>query len=122
MYTKHAKTFVRIGDETGDESWKVPAGMRLEFIPLSDPTQLRVGDSLKVSLLRSGIPLPRTSVGLMIEGDAKRTFAVTDDTGVATIAIPRAGSALIYAVDLRPGPRRSSWESDFATLTFATAK
>ena len=124
MYTKHAKTYVRVGDEAGDESWKVPAGMSLEIVPLSDPTRVRVGDTLRVSLLRSRFPLPRTSVGLMIEGDAKRTFAATDDTGVASFPITRAGSALIYAVDLRPGSQRSSWESDFATLTltFEAAK
>jgi uncharacterized GH25 family protein len=91
-------------------------------MPLSDPTRVRVGDTLRVSLLRSGFPLPRTSVGLMIEGDAKRTFAATDETGVASFPITRAGAALIYAVDLRPGSRRSSWESDFATLTFEAAK
>lgn len=122
VYTKHAKTYVRVGDEAGDESWKVPAGMSFEIVPLGDPTRIRVGDTLRVSLLRSGFPLPRTSVGLMIEGDAKRTFATTDDTGVASFAIPLAGAALIYAVDLRPGSRRSSWESDFATLTFEVAK
>jgi uncharacterized GH25 family protein len=122
MYTKHAKTYVRVGDEASDESWKVPAGMSLEIMPLSDPTRVSVGDTLRVSLLRSGFPLPRTSVGLMIEGDAKRTFAATDETGVASFPITRAGAALIYAVDLRPGSRRSSWESDFATLTFEAAK
>ena len=121
-YTKHAKTFVRIGDAGSDDSWKVPVGSNLEIIPLSDPTQLKVGDTFKVSLLRSGFPLPRTSVGLMIDGGTQRVFAATSDTGVASFALDRAGSALIYAVDLRAGPGRSSWESDFATLTFDVAK
>jgi uncharacterized GH25 family protein len=122
MYTKHAKTYVHVGDEASDESWKIPAGASLEIVPLSDPTRVRAGDTLRVSLLRSGFPLPRTSVGLIIEGDAKRTFATTDDAGVASLPIARAGSALIYAVDLRPGSQRSSWQSDFATLTIEAAK
>jgi uncharacterized GH25 family protein len=120
-YTKHAKTFVRVG-EGGDESWKVPVGSNLEIVPLSDPTALKAGDTFRVSLLRAGFPLPRTSIGLMIEGGTQRKFAATDDTGVASFAIDRAGAALIYAVDLRAGAVRSTWESDFATLTFDIAK
>lgn len=122
MYVKHAKTFVRVGDASGDESWKMPVGMAFEIVPLSDPMHLRAGDTLRVSLLRAGLPLPRTSVGLIVDGDAKRTFAVTDDTGVASLTIPRAGATLIYAVDLRPAARRSAWESDFATLTLEAAQ
>ena len=36
-YTKHAKTFVRVGEPNDDRSWAQPVGMALELIPRRTP-------------------------------------------------------------------------------------
>ena len=49
-YTKHAKTFVAVGDIGGDSSWKVPAGTTLELVPESDPFRIAVGDDIVIRI------------------------------------------------------------------------
>jgi uncharacterized GH25 family protein len=45
---KLAKTFVRVGQPTADQSWREPVGLALEIVPLADPTTLLVGSELSV--------------------------------------------------------------------------
>lgn len=115
VYTKHAKTFVRAGDASGDSSWREPVGMGVELVPRFSPAGARAGDSVAVLLLRSGRPEPGATVGLM-QGPERRAFAVTDTNGIATFALGRPGPVLLFTVLLRPAGER--WESDFSTLTF----
>jgi uncharacterized GH25 family protein len=42
-YVKLAKTFVRVGQPTADQSWREPVGLALEIVPLADPSTLLVG-------------------------------------------------------------------------------
>ena len=49
LYTKCAKTCLRVGDAAEDRSWAEPVGMALEFVPLADPTTLRVGQQASSS-------------------------------------------------------------------------
>ena len=52
-YTKHAKTYVRVGRPDRDDSWARPVGMELELVPESDPTHLATGEELQVRLLKN---------------------------------------------------------------------
>jgi uncharacterized GH25 family protein len=116
IYTKHAKTFVRVG--RADDSWKEPSGLSLEFIPLRDPTSLRVGGTLPVRLLENGKPLADFPVGVVPEADSQGTILKTDGDGRASIPLPRSGRYLLRATHLRPGQRADAdWISNFTTLT-----
>jgi len=119
LYTKHAKTYVRVGVPGEDLSWSAPAGMGFEIVPEKDPTALRRGEDLPVRILRGGQPLPSFPVGLVYQGDAHGLLKTTDDQGRVTFPIDRTGRWLLRATDLRRSTKpEADWESDFTTLTF----
>lgn len=119
LYTKHAKTFVRVGRPAADLSWGEPAGMALEIVPEKDPTQLSAGMELPVRVLRNGAPLPGFAVGLVRQGESQGTLRTTDAQGRIAFKVDRPGLWLLRATDLRKSARQDTdWESDFATMTF----
>lgn len=118
-YTKHAKTFVRVGEPSADRSWTEPLGLAFELVPESDPTALRPGQELAVRLLRGGKPAAGMAIGLVREGSPDGVLRTTDDAGRATFPLPKAGRWLLRATDLRPSDGKDvDWQSDFTTLTF----
>ena len=116
IYTKHAKSFLLI--DKVDDSWKEPAGLALEFVPLANPTALRAGDALPICLIESGKPLANFSIGLVHETDSRGTILRTDGEGRATISLPRSGRYMLRATHICQAHRADAdWISDFTTLT-----
>jgi uncharacterized GH25 family protein len=118
LYTKCAKTCLKVGNAEGDRSWAEPVGMALEFVPLADPTTLRAGEPAKFKLLRNGEPLGHAAVALHSEGDAGPRFEKTDAQGVVTFTFDKPGPTMLATVYLRPPASGKPWESEFSTLTF----
>jgi uncharacterized GH25 family protein len=118
-YTKHAKTFVRVGEAGPDRSWSQPVGMYLELVPQSDPTALTDGDDLTIEVLRDGSSLPGFAVGSVREGAASvGALQKSDAGGLVTVHLDGAGRWLLRGTLLHaaPGPD-VDWESHFTTLT-----
>ena len=131
-YVKNATTFVRVGTPSpSDSSWRVPAALALEIVPLGDPTSLRSGDTLAVRVLLHGRPLAGFMVGATAAGavhDATgqagtEQFVATDPDGQARVTLPVAGRWLLHGTDLRRarGDSRLEWRSNFTTLTIVVA-
>ena len=119
LYTKHAKTFVRVGVPEGDRSWAEPVGLALEIVPEKDPTALRPGEDLPLRVLLRGKPVPSFAVGLVREGETHGLLKTTDEQGRVAFPVAKAGRWLLRATDVRRSSRPDAdWESDFATLTF----
>ena len=119
IYSKHTKTFVRVGRPKADRSWSEPVGMPLEIVPEKDPTALRAGDDFPVRVLRNGAPLADFSLGILREGKTNRAFKKTDAAGRAVFKVVRAGKWLLRGTDLRSSSKPATdWESDFTTLSF----
>ena len=118
LYTKCAKTCLAVGKAAADRSWAEPVGMALEFVPLADPTTLRVGQPAKFKLLRNGQPLTKAAVALHTKGDAAPRFQTTDAGGVVTFSADKTGPTMLATVHLRPPAAGKPWESEFSTLTF----
>lgn len=117
-YRKHSKTFVCIGDNKVDNSWREPVGMFLEIVPEKDPTALRAGDDFPVRVLKDGKPLADFSLGIEAGGEAKGAIQKTDAAGRAIFRLNRAGPWLVRGTDLRKSTGQNvDWESDFTTLT-----
>jgi uncharacterized GH25 family protein len=117
-YTKHAKTFIAVGESDNDRSWAEPMGMALELIPEKDPTRLRKGENLTVRLLRDGKPVSGLAVGLLGAGERTGTLRTTDVQGRVEFAFPRSGWWLLRATQLgRSSKPETDWESHFTTLT-----
>ncbi len=123
LYTKHPKTFVRVGDPKSDRSWAEPVGMALEIVPEKDPTALREGDELPVRILKDGAPYPEFSVNAVAEGEGKGETRKTDSTGRIVFTLNKAGRWLLRGTDVRKSVKSDAdWESDFATLTLEVKK
>ena len=90
LYTKHSKTFVRVGKPGVDGSWAEPAGQALEFVPEQDPTMVRVGNEFSLRVLKRGIPLPGSSVGVVRAGRATGKLLRTDAKGRVAVRPDRA--------------------------------
>ena len=117
-YRKHAKTFVRVGETAGDPLWRFPVGLGFELVPQADPTALRAGQQLGVTLLRGGKPAAAMSISLVREGSAEAIARTTDAAGNAEFPLAKAGRYLLRATDLRAADGKEvDWESDFTTLT-----
>jgi uncharacterized GH25 family protein len=116
-YSKHAKTFVRVGDPSGDKSWGLPAGLALEIVPEKDPTDLTAGDELPVRVLKNGAPFPGFVLAAEHDPKSPHTLKTTDAEGRAVFVLDRPGQWLLSGTDLRWKSDTSTWESDFTTLT-----
>lgn len=121
-YTKHAKTFIRVGVPKEDGSWSRPVGMVLELVPETDPTALEAGGSVTVRVLRAGKPVAGLSVGLAAGGDSKGSLSTSDSEGRVTFVLPQAGWWLLRTTQLEKSSKAAAdWESHFATLTVFAA-
>ncbi|MDQ6830256.1 MAG: DUF4198 domain-containing protein [Gemmatimonadota bacterium] len=119
-YTKHAKSFVRVGEPAHDRTWATPVGLGLEIVPERDPTTVQTGDTIRVRVLSHGAPVAALPIGFQHEGDTATGMRTTSGDGRAWFVLGAAGRWLIKATDLRPSRRpNEEWQSDFTTLTIA---
>jgi uncharacterized GH25 family protein len=118
-YTKHPKTFARVGEPMSDRSWAEPAGMFLEIVPEKDPTLLKVGDDFPVRVLKDGKAFGGFSLNAVSAGQTKGETRKTDAEGRAKFRVGTAGRWLLRGTDIRKSTQpETDWESDFVTLTF----
>jgi uncharacterized GH25 family protein len=117
-YTKHPKTFVRVGQPPSDRSWAEPVGMFLEIVPEKDPTALKAGDNFPLRVLKEGKPFAGFSLCAVSAGESKGETRKTDSDGQVTFRLAKAGRWLLRGTDIRKSNHPDTdWESDFATLT-----
>ncbi len=118
-YTKHAKTYVRVGSpERDEETWSTPVGMELELVPERDLTHLAAGEELTLRLLKAGQPVPDAAVGLVAAKARSGTLSKTDSEGRVRLRFDRSGWWLIRATLLERSTKPDlDWESRFTTLT-----
>jgi uncharacterized GH25 family protein len=122
-YTKHAKTYVRVGRPDPDDSWSRPVGMELELVPESDPTRIAVGGEVRVRLLKNGQSVPDVAVGLVAANAKSGILSRTDSEGLARLRFDRGGWWLVRATVLEPSSKPDlDWESRFTTLTVFVGK
>ena len=127
-YSRYGKTLLRVGIGGGEAATK-PAGLKIELVPLDDPTALRPGDRLRLRLLYDGQPIAGTLVGaIYASADSKPDewpfTARTDGSGDVAFTLENPGPWLIRAVHMvrregETGPQAADWETYWASLTFA---
>lgn len=132
-YAKYAKTMVDVG--TGARAFHRTLDHPLEFVPLSDPAALRVGDTLRVRMILLGQPAPDAHLhaGSVPAGPtalrdttaARRAAArdvslATDASGVVAIVMTHAGLWNLRTLQIVPAASGSGadWDVHWATLVF----
>lgn len=109
-YTKHAR--VELGGAA-----PAPAAMSMDMV-VEGSTLLRVGDTVRVQVLRDGQPLPAFAVEWRVDASRLGIWRRTDADGRVELTLPIAGQWLLRGVDLRRSEtERDAWESRFVTLS-----
>lgn len=136
-YAKYAKSMVEVG--RGPRAFQRLLGHPLEFVPLSDPSALRVGDTLRVRLVLLGkpaglahahagsVPAGRTAVtdtAAARRAAARDVKVETDASGIATVVMTQPGLWNIRTLQIVPAPKGSGadWDVHWATLVFSVAQ
>lgn len=136
-YAKYAKTVVEVG--RGARAFQRTLDHPLEFVPLTDPSALRLGDSLRVRLVLLGKPaafahihagsVPAGAAALRDTTAARRAASrdvalTTDGNGVATIVVRDAGLWNVRTLQIVPAVKGSGadWDVHWATFVFAVTK
>ncbi|MFN0180160.1 MAG: DUF4198 domain-containing protein [Gemmatimonadales bacterium] len=123
-YAKHVKAMVQVG-ATRTSHFSTVLGHPAEIVPVTNPYDLKVGQSLRVRLLVDGKPVANqytlyggvTPSGSPIPERSTRSAA----NGEATIPITGAGVWYIKLINMTKlaGDKDADYESKWSTLTFA---
>ena len=135
-YSKHAKSFLRVGSNAADSTWAMHTGQPLELVPLRNPTVLAAGDTLTVLALRCGVPLANVAIGVEAAGAGHGALVKTDAAGKARVVFPQRGRWLVSTTYLNNANRVGAlcekslpgdtvtvgYVSQFATMTLDVAQ
>lgn len=131
-YSRYGKTVLRAGSGGGGAHVTKPLGLKIELVPLMDPTVLRAGSRLRIRLLLDGQPAPNALVGAIhASANAKPEewplTARTDANGEAEFVLGDAGPWLLRSVRTvrrtgESGELAADWESYWASLSFQLAR
>lgn len=122
----YAATIVQVG-RGGARGFSSPAGFPLEFVPLNDPSGLRVGDTLHVRILGGGQAAAAIGVDVMSADSAGRAPGAnpwasvqSDANGVAHVAVGKAGPWILRSawVGRRQGAPANEFEVARSTFVF----
>lgn len=123
----YAATIAEVG-KGGPRAFAKTAGIRLEFVPVNDPSHVHVGDTLHVKMLGNGTPVPGLGIELAtgLDSVAASPAAVTrvaftaDANGVVHIPLENAGPTLLRAayVSRKSGGDARDWDVSRTTFVF----
>ena len=93
LYEKFAKAIVPVGGS--DTGFDAVVGQKLELVPLTDPTKVKVGQDMDVKVLYDGQPTPAvvlaTYDGFTKNPNTYAYYTETGDNGVAKVRITHPG-------------------------------
>ncbi|MEX2282055.1 MAG: DUF4198 domain-containing protein [Gemmatimonadota bacterium] len=124
--TSYAATTVQVG-RGGPRAFNKTAGFLLEFVPVNDPWQLHVGDTLHIKLLGGGTPV--ASIGIDATPAADTTAGATgpaagavsltaDANGVVHLSLTKSGPWLLRSAFVRRKPNGTANEFEVARTTY----
>lgn len=119
-YSKYPKTIIQVGDKMDNSPIK-PLGLPIEIVPQVNPYELKKGDELEVLVLFQGRPLPNAKIAWSFpgQGEAFAGSTKTDDKGLASIPLIKAGPYVIRLTHMEWVKMAThEWESYWTSLTF----
>jgi uncharacterized GH25 family protein len=122
LYSRCAKSLVRVGAAAGSAGFDQVLGYPLELVPRTDPYALSLPGTLRLALTFSGKPVAGVLVvAFTAEQPQQRLRARTDARGEVRLRLDRPGRWLVKAVHMVELPDtdpQADWESYWASLTF----
>lgn len=125
-YSKHVKAILQVGDEKSPH-FNTVFGYPIEFVPLSNPYQIKTGDRLAFKLLLDGKPLKNQTVHYSSRNstrsqDDSEGSTSTDDQGIFVIYINKPGIWYVASIHMEESEKEGiDYVSKWATLTFEVA-
>jgi uncharacterized GH25 family protein len=119
-YRKSPTALVQLGDGA-QGAWNQPLDLPLQIVPLQNPFERKVGDTLRVRVHFEKKALQDANLGWQHpgDGDTARGTVRTDAKGEALIPIAASGLMTIRLTHMtRPKTAEYEWESFWTTLTF----
>ncbi len=121
IYSKYVKAIGYTGAPS--QGFDKPLGLALEFIPLSNPYELKAGQALRVRVLFRGQPKTALAVEALqaVDGKVSRHDAgLTDSKGEIRVAVAGRGLWKLHTIlmERRTDRKDADWESFWASLTF----
>lgn len=127
-YAKYAKTVVEVG-RGGPRAFSRVVGHPLEFVPLSDPSIVRVGDTLSVRILYRGRPLAgaRAHAGYVdpvtrrpVDSTVADAHVTADGSGLVRVPVNGRGLWNVRMIHIAQAAAGSGadWDAHWATLVF----
>jgi len=128
LYAKSAKVLFQVGDKRSDD-YKTVLGYPVEFVPTSNPYEVKVGDKISFQLLKNKKPLENqiVSIGNRAASDKPSTNGHAHDdnvlktgkNGIFTIEIDHSGYWYLRTIDMvESNDANLEYVSNWATLTF----
>ncbi len=127
-YARTLKSLVQVGAVADGDLHRRVVGQKLEILLLQNPFLLDPGAELPVQVLFEGEPLARGLVkahNRAGNGPVTTYEARTNDEGIATFELDRAGSWLVRLIHMLPCAERADvdcedvhWESYWSSYTF----
>ena len=122
-YSKHVKAIIQVESKrTGD--YATVLGYPIEFVPLSNPYELSVGDRMSIKLLFMSLPLSNQVVHISSRTgkevkDAEEKETRTDANGEFSFMIEEKGKWYVASIHIQESEEEGiDYESNWATLTF----
>lgn len=122
-YSKHVKALLQVGEKTSIDFMK-PLDYPIEFVPMNNPYEIKLGDAVAFKLLRDGKPLANHIVHYstsMPGQDAhdNENSTKTNKNGLVTITPTAKGKWYIATIHMeKKSGDMVDYESNWATLTF----
>ena len=120
VYSRYAKTIIKAGEDSQIDYSQQNFAYTLEITPLTNPYQLKSGETLPVKVTYLGRPLAGTLVTAFTkEVPMSQQSMRTDNKGIAQIKLDKTGHWLVKSVEMIPSKRgNADWESFWASITF----
>ena len=122
-YSKHVKALLQVGELRTQDFGKV-LGYPIEFVPMHNPYDLKVGDQISFKLLFDGEPLASQTVHVSsrpegVDPFAKEKALRTDAEGVISFTIDGTGAWYLATIHIEESEEQGvDYESNWATITF----
>lgn len=122
-YSKHVKALLQVGDKTSFDFMK-PLNYPIEFVPMNNPFEIKLGESIAFKLLRNGKPLANHMVHystskLGVDAHENETSTKTNANGLVVVKPPSKGKWYVATIHMEKITGDVvAYESNWATLTF----
>lgn len=122
-YSKHVKALLQVGEETSIDFMK-PLGYPVEFVPLNNPFEIKLGDRVAFKLLRNGKPLANQTVHYSTsvpgqDAHENENSVKSNANGMVSIKPTSVGKWYVATIHMeKKEGDEVDYESNWATLTF----